>query len=126
MYYDLLPKIKNAEQAGKAHILTPFSKMDFDVAKILLAAKYIGDVQKKTVGNKNYLEIALAGKSKKGMIAGFKIVSKPSRHIYLDLKKIRPVKQGYGIAVISTSKGVMSDKDVRRNKVGGEYLFEIW
>jgi small subunit ribosomal protein S8 len=56
----------------------------------------------------------------------FKIVSKPSRHFYMDYRSLRKVKSGHGVAVLSTSKGIMTDKEARKQKVGGEYLFEIW
>jgi len=126
MYHDLLAKIKNAEAAQKKTFTTYFSNMDFEVAKVLVRVGYLKDVEKKTVGKKNFLEIKLAGGGKKPAIDGVKIVSKPSRHIYADYRRLRPVRQGYGAGIISTSKGIMSDKEARKNKVGGEYLFEIW
>lgn len=127
MYYDLLPKIKNAERAGKSFVLVPFSKMDFVVAKILVGTGHLSNVQKKTIGSKNHLEIKLIKKGKNdGAVVCFKIVSKPGRRIYIDSRHIKRVRQGYGVGVISTSKGIMNDKDARQNKVGGEYLFEIW
>ncbi len=122
MYYDLLPKIKNAAASKMGQTLTSFSKMDFAVAKILLDAGYLKDVQKKTVGKKNFLEIKLSNKK----INGFKLISKPSKHVYASREKIMPVKNNYGLGVFSTSKGIMSNKEARKNKVGGEYLFEIW
>jgi small subunit ribosomal protein S8 len=56
----------------------------------------------------------------------FKIISKPSRHFYADYRSIRRVKQGLGIGVFSTSKGIMTDRQAQKSKTGGEYLFEIW
>ncbi len=126
MYYDLLAKLKNAEQAKKETFLTPFSKMDLSVAKILSQAGYVGDVQKKNVGRREYLEIRVARGKKTHMLSDFKIVSKPSRRLYVGHENLRPVRQGYGIAVISTPQGLMNNKDAKKNKVGGEYLFEIW
>jgi small subunit ribosomal protein S8 len=126
MYYDLLTKIKNAEQAKKEGLTTPFSKMDFAVAKILAQAGYISDVQKKTTGRVDSLEIKLPKGKDARIISGVKIISKPSRRIYIKSQNLKLVKQGYGIAVISTSSGVMNNKDARKAKVGGEYLFEIW
>jgi len=126
MYYDLLVKIKNAESAQKRAFTTSFSKMDFEVAKTLVRGGYLKDVEKNSAGKKNFLEIKVLGDKKKPSVSGVKIVSRPSRHIYVDYKQLHPVRQGYGIGVISTSRGIMSDKEARKNKVGGEYLFEIW
>ena len=124
MHYDLVVRIKNAENSEKNSLIANFSKVDFAIAKILAEAGYIKDVQKKTVGKKNFLEIKLARGGK--MINGFKIISKPGRRMYVGSEDIRTVRQGYGISVISTSKGVMNNKEARKQKVGGEYLFEIW
>jgi len=123
MYWDLLPRIKNAEQAGQSSILAPFSKMDHAIGDVLRDAGYIKEVQKKTIGRKNFLEIKMNAKK---TIDGFKIVSKPSRHIYVDSRNVRAVKNGYGLGILSTSKGIMNNKEARKQKLGGEYLFEIW
>lgn len=124
MHYDLVVRIKNAENSEKNSLIANFSKVDFAIAKILVEAGYIKDVQKKTVGRKNFLEIKLAREGK--TINGFKIISKPGRRMYVGSEDIKTVRQGYGISVISTSKGVMNNKEARKQKVGGEYLFEIW
>jgi small subunit ribosomal protein S8 len=123
MYYSLLSQMKNAIGARKDRITAPFSKMDFAVATALVEAGYLKSVDKEAVGKKNILVAKLA---KKGTMNDFKIVSKPSRHFYMDYRSIRSVKQGHGVAVLSTSKGIMTDKQARKQKVGGEYLFEIW
>ncbi|MBI4087603.1 MAG: 30S ribosomal protein S8 [Candidatus Liptonbacteria bacterium] len=125
MYYDLLPKLKNAEAAGKETVLAPFSKMDLSVCKILADAGYIKDAKEKTLGRKRFIEIRMFGRRKR-LINGVKIMSKPSRHLYFSYTDLRPVKSGHGIGVISTSKGMMTQKEARKKKVGGEYLFQIW
>lgn len=126
MYYDLLAKIKNAEMAKKEKLTTPFSKFDLAVAKVLVKAGYLNDVQKKSSNRQNFLEIKLAGAKKKPAINGFKIISKPSRRIYVDHRRLRQVKQGYGLAVVSTPQGVLSGQEAKKKKVGGEYLFQVW
>ena len=107
-------------------VYTFFSKMDFEVAKTLVRSGYLKEVEKKTVGKKNFLEIKISGNKKKPVIDGIKIISKPSRHIYTDYRHIHSVKQGYGVGIFSTPKGIMTNKEARKSKVGGEYLFEIW
>jgi small subunit ribosomal protein S8 len=126
MHYDLLAKIQNAERAKKESVMTRFSKFDFAVAKILKEEGYLGEVLKKTIGKLEYIDIKLSKGKKAREIGGFKVISKPSRHLYVTAQNLKAVRQGYGTAVISTSKGVMTGKDARKSNVGGEYLFEIW
>ncbi len=126
MHYDLLVKIKNADHGEKDSFTTSFSKLDFSVAKILAEAGYIKDVQKKTAGRKSFIEIKLARGRKKPVINGLKIISKPSRRIYVGKREIKAVKQGYGLGVISTPNGILSNTEAKKQGVGGEYLFQIW
>ena len=123
MYYQLLPQIKNAIGARKDRMTIPFSVMDFAVLKSLVEAGYVKSVEKETIGKKNFLVVKLP---KKGGMSDFKLISKPSRHRYADYRSLRSVKQGHGAGVLSTSKGIMTDREARKQKVGGEYLFEIW
>ncbi len=126
MYYNLLAKIRNAALAKKDTLVVPFSNFDYNVAKLLAERGYLKDVQKKTSGNKKFIEIKLSYKNSSPSISGFKIISRPSRHVYLRKDKVRRVRQGYGTGVISTTEGILSDGDARKKRVGGEYLFEIW
>ncbi len=126
MYYDLLAKIKNASRVKKEGFITSFSNFDFEVAKVLMAAHFLKDVQKKTVGAKKYLEVKVNYKNNEPVMSDFKIISRPSRHLYVKSGRVKSVKQGYGIGVFSTNQGVLTNRDARKKKVGGEYLFEIW
>ena len=126
MYYDLLSKIKNATMARKDKLVVPFSRMDFAIANVLAAGGYLKSVEKETTGKKSVIVIRTGVKKKVGLVTDFRIMSKPSRHVYKDYRSLRPVRQGYGLAVLSTSKGIMTETDARKGKVGGEYLFEIW
>src|SRR5580704_15335430 len=123
MYYRILPEIKNAIGARKDRLTMPYSKMDQAVLAALVSAGYIKSVDKEVIGKKNFLVIKLA---KKGTVNDFKLISKPSRHFYMDYRSLRPVMQGHGMGVLSTSRGIMTSRDARKQKVGGEYLFEIW
>ena len=109
--------------ARKDRLAVPFSKMDHAVLMALVGAGYLKSVDKEAAGKKSVLVIKLG---KKDVITDFKLVSKPSRHFYMDYRSLRPVKQGHGMGVLSTSRGIMTTKDARKQKVGGEYLFEIW
>lgn len=128
---DMLIRIQNAQAVGKEQVSVPFSKIKFRIAQILKENGFIIDVEKKKKKLKksefDYLLISLKyGEDKLPGVDGLKIISRPSRHIYAGVKDIKPVHSGYGIAVISTSKGIMSSKEARKQGLGGEMLFEIW
>ena len=115
--------MKNTIMARKDRLTVPFSKMDQAVLASLMTAGYVKSVEKEAVGKKSVLVVKLP---KTGVMTDFKLISKPSRHFYADYRSIRPVKQGHGIGVFSTSRGIMTTKEARKQKVGGEYLFEVW
>jgi len=126
MFYDLLARIKNAQLARRESFQMPFSKFDLAVAKVLVEEGYLKAAEKKGGAKKPVLEVVLNYRASRPAMTDFKIVSKPSRHIYTDYRALRPVRQGHGISIMSTSQGVMSGKRARKDKVGGEYLCEIW
>lgn len=126
MYYDLLPRIKNAGAAQKESFTAPYSNLDLAVAQILVDAGYLKSAEKRVVGKKSFLEVVMKYYKKKAAMTDFRLISKPSRHIYSSYRELRSVRQNYGFAVLSTPKGVMTNKDAKKQKVGGEYLFEIW
>lgn len=126
MYTNLLTKIRNAQAAKKESIKMPFSNMDLAVAEILEKNKFIEGVAKKGRMPKRVLEITLKYVDNKGVIQGVNFLSKPSRALYTGYKEIRPVRQGYGLLIVSTSKGIMDGKQAKKSKLGGQLLFEIW
>jgi len=126
MYIDLITRIKNAQAVKKESLKVPFSNMDLAVAEVLAQHGYIDDVQKKGRMPKRIIEIKLKYENGQGVISGVKLISKPSRRIYAGYQELWPVRQGYGLGVISTSKGVMTYSDAHKAKLGGQRLFEIW
>src|SRR3989338_1412473 len=126
MYTNVLTQLKNAQQAKKERIRVPYSKMDMAVLEVLAKSGYLSEASKKGRLPKRIIEIKLKYEDGKGVISGIKFVSKPSRKLYVGYKELMPVKQGYGLAVISTSKGIMTAKEARNMKLGGEVLFEIF
>lgn len=126
MYPALITKIRNAQAVGKESVKAPYTKMDEAVLMVLKKRGYIESFETKGRSPKKTLEIKLKYENGKGAIGGVRLISKPSRHIYFGAKKIRPVKNGYGSLLLSTPKGVMDGGEARRNKVGGEALFQIW
>jgi len=124
---DQIIRIKNAQLAFKDKVLIPYSKLKFQIALILAREGFIKSVEKKTKKTAKFIEIVLKYQNnRKQAISGIKRISKPGRRIYIGYKDIRPSKQGFGRFIISTPKGLMTDKEAKRNKLGGEILFEIW
>lgn len=123
MYINLLIKIKNAASAGKKTVKFYHSNMDKAVLDVLKKHGFIAEVEIKGKNPKKILYVDL--KHDKD-IHGIKFLSKPSAKLYKGFKDLRKVKGGHGLLVISTPKGIMSGDEARRQKVGGEALFEIW
>ncbi len=127
MYIDLLTKIKNAQAVKKENIKTPYSKMDERILESLKKSSYIKDYTKKGRGPKKIFDIKLKYLDGKiGVIQSIKFVSKPSRRVYIGYRELKPVRQGYGLLVISTPQGIMTGKEAKKLKLGGEVLFKIW
>jgi small subunit ribosomal protein S8 len=127
---DMLVRIQNAQAARKERVWVPMSKIKFHIASLLLEAGYISSVDRKKRKAKKaeleWLDLVLKYQDQLGAISGIRIISRPSRHIYMKAHEIRPVRSGYGTAVVSTSKGVMTSRQAKEAHLGGEVLFEIW
>ncbi len=127
---NMLIQLKNAQARGHAEVVLPFSKIKFDIAQILKEKKFVSEVEKRKRKTKksefDTLAIVLKYENSIGSITGIKMVSKPSRRMYSGKGELRPIKNGYGISVVSTSKGIMTGSDAKKAGVGGEMLFEIW
>ncbi len=126
MYIDLLTKIKNAQAVRKENVKLAYSKMDESILELLKKNNYIKDLEKKGKGAKRTLDVKLKYENKEGVIKDVKFVSKPSRRLYIGYKDIKPVKHGYGLLILSTPQGIITNKEARKMKVGGEMLFQIW
>ncbi len=123
---DLLNQIRNAQAVSKTEIAIPLSKMKYEIAKILLSEGYISEVQKAKTDKKKILKIVLKYNNGMPAITGLKRVSKSGQRIYAKASAIKPIRRGYGISIISTSKGLMTNKKARKIKLGGEILCKIW
>jgi small subunit ribosomal protein S8 len=126
MYIDLLTRIKNAQLVKKESVKAPYSKIDEEIVEILAKNNYLKGYEKKGRKIKRILHIELRYEKGKGAINGIKFISKPSRRIYVSYREIKPVKHGYGLSILSTSKGIMAGPKAKKMKIGGEILFEIW
>ncbi len=123
MYTDLLIKIKNAQKVGKKTLKARFSKMDKAVLEILGRYGFVGQVEVKGRPSKRFIFVDLRGKRQ---IEGCAFLSKPSLKQYIGYKEIRRVKGGHGLLVLSTPKGVLEGGAARKEKIGGQLLFEVW
>jgi len=120
---DMLTRIRNANQMRNKEVSMPVSKIKVEIAKILDAEGFITNY---TV-NENTLTLTLKyGQNKERVITGLKRISKPGLRVYAGADEIPHVLNGLGIAIISTPKGVMTDKVARKNNVGGEVIAYIW
>ena len=123
---DMLNRIRNAKAILKPAVVIPFSNFKYEIAKILAQNGFIEKVEKKGKKNKKFIEITLRYSDKTSAISGLKIISKPGQRIYVSARKVKPVKGGYGISIISTPKGLMTNKEARKQRLGGEVIGEIW
>lgn len=123
---DFLNRIKNGCRAQKTSVIAPYSKIKGEIAKILEEKKYIAGAEKKGRKVRKFLEVKLLYEDRTPAISGVKRVSKPSRRAYWSKDEIRPVRQGFGVAIISTSKGIMTGEDAKKMGLGGEIIAEVW
>ncbi len=123
---DMLNRIRNAQLVLKPTVLIPFSNLKFEIAKILEKENFIEKVEKKGRKTKKFVEITLKYENKIPAISGLKRISKSGQRIYERVGKIRGSRSGFGIRIISTSKGLMANKEARRQKLGGEVICEVW
>jgi small subunit ribosomal protein S8 len=123
---NMIIMIKNASLAGKETVTFPYSNLKNSILECLKKEGYIGQVAKKVKLGHPVLEVALIYVNKKPKIQEVERVSKQSRRVYFGISQIYPVKNGFGLLVLSTPKGILSGKDAKKEQVGGEALFRIW
>ena len=123
---EMLSAIRNAQAVLKPTVVVPFSEFKNGIVKVLEKEGFIEKAEKKGKKAKKTLEITLRYKDNIPMISGLRRVSKPGQRIYIGSGKIRRVKGGYGIAIISTPKGLLTNKEAKRQNIGGELICEIW
>jgi small subunit ribosomal protein S8 len=122
---DFIIRLQNAGAVGKKVVSLPYSAHLDDIAKKLHKLGYVAEVTSST--NPKMLEVTLAYDERgKHLIHGVKRISKPGRRLYVNAKEAHGVKNGTGARIISTPKGILSDSEARKVRVGGENLFEIW
>lgn len=124
---DLLTRIRNAQRMGHAEVIVPASNLKQRVVEVLAAEGYLGEVRREEDGKQGILHVALRyDTDRTPAITELRRVSRPGRRVYVPVGDVPRVKNGLGVAVLSTSKGVVVDRDARKNRVGGELLCTVW
>ena len=125
---DMLTRIRNATMARHESVTIPSTRMTRNIARVLQEEGFIGEVAEEGEGIRKLLMLRLKykGKGRKPIITGLKRVSRPGLRVYKNRKELPRVLGGIGVAIISTSSGIMTDRDARRRGVGGEVLCYIY
>lgn len=124
---DMLTRIRNANQMRYKEVEVPASKIKVEIARILKGEGFITDYQVSNEKIQNVIKLELKyGQNKERVITGLKRISKPGLRVYANALEVPKVLNGLGIAIISTSKGLMTDKEARKQNIGGEVLAYIW
>lgn len=125
---DMITIINNAQAVGKKQIVVfPYSNFKFEILELLKREGFIEDVQKKgRVAGKKIVVDLKYDEDGKPAIAKIRKISKQGQRIYAPVSRLKPVKSGYGVSIVSTSKGLMTNKQAKKQKVGGEVVFELW
>ncbi|MFQ5900750.1 MAG: 30S ribosomal protein S8 [Thermodesulfobacteriota bacterium] len=124
---DFLTRIRNANKAGFEEVKMPTSKLKVYIVKTLKEEGYVSDYEVLKGDQQDILKIYLKYDSRKrSVISGLKRISKPGLRVYVDRDNIPRVMNGLGVAVISTSEGVIADRDARKKGIGGEVLCSVW
>ena len=124
---DMLTRIRNAKAMRYKEVEVPASKIKLEIARILKEEGYIVDYKTKESDSQSIIVLTLKyGEKKESVITGLKRISKPGLRVYAKTNEIPKVLNGLGIAIVSTSKGLMTDKEARKEQLGGEVLAYIW
>jgi len=124
---DMLTRLRNAVRAHKQVVGMPASRMKLDVLRIMYGEGFIGEVKTAEDGGHKVLSVALKyGEADEPVINDIEMVSKPSLRIYAGWRELPRVRDGLGIAIVSTSQGMMTAESAREKKVGGEVICKVW
>jgi small subunit ribosomal protein S8 len=124
---DLLTRIRNGGQAGHDRVLIPHSRLKEAIVELLQSEGFVDDFEVQRKGIESWLAVGLRyDRESKSIIRGLERVSKPSRRIYVRRDEVPYVRNGLGLAIITTPMGVISDRDARREGVGGEVICYVW
>lgn len=124
---DMLTRIRNAVAVGHERVAMPASKLKVNIARILSDEGFIDRFEVVENGHRSELELVLRyAERRRPVIMGLKRVSRPGHRVYAGAKELPRVQGGLGVAVVSTSQGLMPDREARKRRLGGEILCEVW
>ena len=123
---DMLTRIRNAQRAGKSDVSMPASKLKLAIAQLLYKHQYLNEVSIFSDGKKKFLRIGLRYVDNQPAISDIKRISRQGQRIYVGKEGLPIVKNGYGLAIVSTSRGVMTNREAKKLGVGGELICEVW
>ncbi len=123
---DLINHLKTANRAGKQMVSVPYSGHRLAVVKLLAKEKYIASATKRGKKVRKYIDVELAYDGESPRINGARRISRPSRRLYRSARELRPAAGAHRITVLSTPKGILTDRDAKKQSVGGEVMFEMW
>lgn len=123
---DMLTRIRNANQMKHATVSMPASHLKLEILRVLKDEGYISDYVLKEEDNRKQIEVTLKYANKQRVIQGLKRISKPGLRVYVKTNELPKVLNGLGIAIVSTSSGVMTDREARSKKLGGEVIAFVW
>lgn len=125
-HIDMIIRLKNGYMAEKKSVTAMYSRLNENILGILKKRGYVDTYEVLEDGNKKSLNIVLRYEGSQPAVRGVKLFSRPGRRQYIKTEKVRPVQGGLGLSLVSTSKGLMTDADARKNGVGGEVIVSIW
>jgi small subunit ribosomal protein S8 len=123
---DFLTRLRNAAMVGKSEVTVPFTRILGEMATLLAREGFVESADTRGRGTQKELVIKLRYINGNPAIESLRRVSTPGRRIYRQAKNIRAVRSGYGMSIVSTPRGLMTNKDAKKENVGGEILCEIW
>lgn len=123
---DMLTRIRNASKLRHEEVTVPYSEFKIKVLDVLKQKGYVGDYEKTKQGKIDVIKVMLLYDNNESKISDLQRISKPSQRIYVNKRNIPKSKQGLGIMIISTPKGLMTDDEARKQRIGGELLCEVW
>jgi len=123
---DMLTRIRNAQAVLHKTVIIPFSKFKFNLAEILEKEGLIGKISIQGRKTRKTIKVELKYDNNKPIISSIKRISKQGQRIYIKKDKLRPIRQGYGFVIISTSQGLMTNKEANKKGLGGELICEVY
>ncbi|TAN34066.1 30S ribosomal protein S8 [Patescibacteria group bacterium] len=122
---DMLTRIRNASMAKKKEVVVPFSRLKMNIAELLVKHGYLQKAEEKKEKHP-FIVLVLKYNNSQPAISSIKRVSRPGQRQYIKKDEIKPVLEGFGLAILSTPKGLLTDKEARQGKVGGEVICEVY